>query len=178
MKSIQKKDIVWVLLLGLVVSALLRLFIFDVFIVKGDSMTPTIHNGDVVFISKLAYARKTPQRGDIIVVIPRNVAEKIIKRVIALPEERVEILDNRVVIKKDRTDTGEVLKEEYLELPDTPDVQKTVLNIDPREYFVLGDNRYMSTDSRELGPIDDWKIKGKVMFAINLRKLYFKPFYK
>lgn len=176
MKNINRKDIFSVIIVGVVVSILLRLFIFDVFIVKGDSMTPTIQDGDVVFINKTAYAFSTPKRGDIIVVIPRELGKKILKRVIGLPGERVEILENRVVIKKDRTDIGEVLREEYLDLPDTPDVGKTVLNIDPREYFVLGDNRYMSIDSRELGPVDDWKIKGKVIFDFNFRKLSFKPF--
>ena len=176
MKSIQKKDIVTVVLIGLFISIVLRLFVFDVFIVKGNSMVPTIQSGDVVFIHKLAYAFGAPRRGDIIVAIPRTMREMVIKRVVALPGERVEILHNRVVIKKDRTDTGEVLKEEYLSLPDTPDVGETVLNLDPEEYFVLGDNRYLSTDSRELGPIDGWKIKGKVVFDLNFRKLSVKPF--
>jgi signal peptidase I len=156
-----------------IVAVFIRLFIIDSFVVKGDSMAPTILDGDYVFINKLAYEWNDPQRFDIIVTIPRLIKLKILKRIVALPDERLEISEGNVVIKKERTDAGTTLEEPFLEFKDTPlrTASSTVIKLDPYEYFVMGDNRYVSIDSREIGPIDLTKVKGKVFLAFSLKRL-------
>ena len=157
---------------------LLRLFVMDSFIVRGDSMAPTVLNYDYVFINKLAYRfGNEPKRGDLVVLANQNTKQKhIIKRVIALPKERIVIENGGVRIKESRDENGVVLQEEYLTLPNTPAVGVIYINLDPQEYFVLGDNRQISIDSRVLGPINKWEIKGEVFLVIQFTKFWFKLF--
>jgi len=171
------KPIVNILIVVVVSAIFIRLFVLDSFIVKGDSMAPAILAGDYVFINKLAYNKfvgREPHRAEIIVAEPRGIDKEIIKRVIALPEERIQFESGKIVIKNSREDSGIELVESYLDLYGTPPIRQTELNIDPFEYFVLGDNRYGSTDSRELGPIDRWSIKGKVFFVFRIKSLAWK----
>jgi signal peptidase I len=140
-------------------------------------MAPTVLSGDFVFVNKLAYVGGIePERGDIIIAIPRVLPQKVVKRVIGLPGERFEILNERIVIKNSRTDEGITIDESYLEFPNTPEVGKVKTTIDPGEYFVLGDNRNVSIDSRELGMIDRWDIKGKVFGAISFKRFKYIGF--
>ena len=157
---------------------LLRFFVIDSFIVRGDSMAPTILSGDYVLINKFAYRfDNEPQRGDLMVLAAPSTQQKhIIKRIIALPGERIVIENGAVRIKESRDQNGEVLQEEYLALPNTPAIGITYINLDPQEYFVLGDNRQISIDSRVLGPINKWEIKGKVFLAFQLSGFKLKKF--
>lgn len=147
-----------------------RLFLIDSFLVAGDSMAPAILPNDYVFINKFAYRfNKAPQREDIVILTsPKIDNEYIIKRVIALPRERIVIENGTIYIKDSREGIARVLEEQYLAIPDTPAIGITYINMDPQEYFVLGDNRQMSIDSRELGSINKWEIKGKVFLAIRI----------
>lgn len=171
-----KSKLFSVLIVALIITALLRTFVFEGFIVLGDSMEPSIHPGDYVFINKLAYLRKEPVRGDIIVVNPRDQDLKIIKRVIGLPGDRLSIEDGKIVIRQNRFDAGEVLVESYVSNSETGSNGITVIKIDPKEYFAMGDNRSVSIDSRELGPVDSWDIKGKVIGAFNLKNFKYRRF--
>lgn len=148
----------------------IRQFVFEGFFVSGDSMAPTILSGDFVLVNKLAYRGSQPERFDIVVAIPRVYPGKVVKRIIGLPYEWFMIENNRVVIKNSRTEKSVNLDESYLEFPDTPEVGKTRTNIDPYEYFTLGDNRKVSIDSRELGMIGDDNIKGKVFGVISFKR--------
>lgn len=168
--------IVSVVVVVLIVVAIIRTFVFETFFVQGDSMAPTILSGQLVFVNKLAYLWSEPKRTDIVVAIPRVYPGRVIKRVIGLPGEWFSIENERIVIKNSRTDEGVNLDENYLSLPNTPEVGITKRNIDPKEYFALGDNRAVSIDSRELGPIDLWSIKGKVFGSFDFRTLQFKGF--
>ena len=155
----------------------MRIFIVDSFIVQGDSMSPAIQSGDYVFINKMSYRFHEPMRGDIIVAKPRSAqGHQIIKRVIALPSEIIEISSTTIRVKNDRIDEGEALSEPYLALPTNPSVGINKINVDPYEYFVLGDNRYASIDSRELGSINKWDIKGVVFFVFRFKDFSFKLF--
>lgn len=150
----------------LVIVAIVRVLFVDTFTVKGDSMSPTINNGDYVVINRLAYAFSEPKRGDIVVVRPRDSMMKILKRVIGLPGERVVFDRNKIIVKKDRNDEGKILQEIYLTGDTTKYNSESFYDvIDPYEYFVLGDNRDVSIDSRRLGPIDKWSVKGKVVYV-------------
>ncbi len=163
MEMTTKTKIASVLLIAFICTLFIRVFVLEGFIVNGDSMMPTINSGDYVFINKLAYWGREPARGDIIVAIPRTFPNKVIKRIIGLPGERFHIENNKVVISEDRTDPGVILTEIYLASSTTPAVGTTLIQLDPEEYFALGDNREVSIDSRELGPLDKWDIKGKVL---------------
>ena len=132
----------------------------------GDSMNPVVRNGDVVLIDRIVYNATAPRRGDIIVFKPKG-NENVhyyTKRIIGLPGEDIEIIENRVYID------GEKLDEEY-ETTDIDDVgivdEKMRLGED--EYFVLGDNRASSEDSRnaDVGNVKREYIYGKAWFVLS-----------
>jgi signal peptidase I len=175
-KTFSRKNLLSVALISFIAVALIRLFVFEAFFVQGESMSPTIESGEFVLVNKLAYVWGEPERGDIIVAVPRVYPGRVVKRVIGLPGEWFSIENEKVVIKNSRTEESVNLDEVYLKFPDTPEVGKTKTNIDPQEYFALGDNRKMSVDSRELGLIDHWDIKGKVFGAINIKSFKYKGF--
>jgi len=172
----RRSKIFSVLVVAFICAALIRTFVFEGFIVVGDSMEPTIKSGDYVLVNKLAFLWSEPQRGDIIVARPRDMKQKVVKRVIGLPGERFSIEEDKVVIKTSRTDSGEVLVEAYLASATTPPTGTTLTNIDPEEYFALGDNRQVSIDSRELGAIDRWDIKGRVFGRLRFSGPLFSAF--
>jgi signal peptidase I len=121
--------------------------------VNGSSMEPTLHNGQYLIISKIAYWVRPPERGDIIVLRPPgDVGEDYIKRVIGLPGERIEVRDGKVWVD------GVLLDEPYISnLPDYPESW----DLGEGEYVVLGDNRNNSDDSHKWGPLARESIVGK-----------------
>ena len=132
----------------------------------GDSMKPVLENGDVVLVNRVIYNATKPKRGDIIVFKPKgnNNVHYYIKRVIALPGETVEMKDNSVYID------GEKLEEEYQTtiIEDTGYLTDKIV-LDEDEYFVLGDDRQNSEDSRhtEVGNVKRMDIYGKAWFIIS-----------
>lgn len=177
MKSLNIKQIFQVFLTIAITVVIIRTFFVDSFIVKGDSMAPTILSGDYVFVDKFFHHFMAFKRKDIIVVRPRSVSSRIIKRIIGLPEERVEIADGKIAIKNNRQDAGIILSENYLDLLATPSIGITTMQLDPKEYFILGDNRYVSIDSRELGPVDEWNIEGRVFLVLKSKYFYLSFFF-
>lgn len=163
----KKRKFLIVLIISFVVSALIRTFIVEGFYVSGDSMYPTIKNGEYVFVNKAAFWFRDPSRGEIIVAIPRTYPGRVIKRIIGMPGERLSIENKKIIIRYNRQDEGNLLDESYIGEANTPEVGITRIIIDPKEYFAMGDNRAVSIDSRELGPIDLWSIKGKAFATIN-----------
>lgn len=171
-----RKNILAVTIIAFLFVLFIRVFVFETFLVRGDSMSPTIMSGQLVFVDKLAYIRSEPKRGDIVIAVPRVHPGRVVKRVIGLPGEWFSIENGTIVIKDSRTDEGVKLDEKYLKLPYTPEVGTTRTNLDPEEYFALGDNREVSIDSRELGPIDLWDVKGKVVGVFDFGTLRYKAF--
>lgn len=165
------KQSLQLLLVVLLTGIALRIFVIDSFVVKGNSMAPLVLENDYVFVNKFAYAfGNEPERNDIIVSKFRTENPNAIKRVIGLPRERVEITPEKITVKKSRDDAGTTLAEDaYLALANFPLNGTTTVFIDPEEYFILGDNRMVSTDSRELGPVDKWDIAGKVVLVFRAR---------
>lgn len=155
-----------------IIFLLIRLFFIQPFLVEGESMWPTLNNGDYIIAEKLSYKLKEPQRGDIIVFHPPQTqfsdSNKIyIKRIIGLPFETVEIKNGKVYIYNSKHPEGIELKEPYLPKDFfTLGWQKRQLGKD--EYFVLGDNRgpNKSSDSREWGPVLKNKIIGKAIIRL------------
>ena len=132
----------------------------------GDSMNPVLKNGDVVLVNRVVYNAKRPKRGDIIVFKPKGNENShyYIKRIIGLPGETVEILENRIYID------GEKLEEAY-ETTDIHDVGivSGEMKLGDDEYFVLGDDRENSEDSRtaDIGNVKRAYIYGKPWFILS-----------
>ena len=160
-----------------ILAIFVRIFIVDSFIVQGDSMAPTILSGDYIFINKYAYRFENPRRGDIIVVHPKALERShIIKRIVALPGEIIEITKNKIQVKISRNGQNTTIDEPYLTSMGTPEIGINKINLDPQEYFVMGDNRYASIDSRELGSMDSWDIKGRVFVLFRYKGFVLKLF--
>jgi signal peptidase I len=143
----------------------IRYFLVQPFYVKGASMEPNFYDHEYLIIDEIGYRFEEPQRGEIIVFrYPNDPSEFFIKRIIGLPGETVEVLDNKVVIYNTEYPNGFVLDEsEYLS-PTTETTGRKRTTLNSGEYFVLGDHREASMDSRAFGPIDRSKIIGRVWF--------------
>jgi len=151
-------------LIALVIVLPIRYFLFQPFIVKGESMAPNFESGDYLIVDEISYRLSEPERGDVIVFdYPKDTTQRFIKRVIGLPGETVDIANREVRIIKDGESA--VLEETYL-----PGNLKTYGNVNVAlgadEYFVLGDNREYSFDSRAWGVVPRKDIIGKAFLRI------------
>jgi signal peptidase I len=127
--------------------------------VLGSSMVPTLADGDRVFLNRFSYLVETPRRGDIVAVDVPDYDGMCVKRIIALPGESVQIYDNRVIIN------GKSLDEPYLDrgvVTTSGALSTNTYQVAPNCYFVLGDNRGDSLDSREFGAVARTWIRGRV----------------
>lgn len=149
-------------IISLVIILPIRYFIIQPFFVLGASMEPNFKNGDYLIINEISYRLNKPARGDVIVFkYPNNPSQYYIKRVIGLPGEIITISDEKIVIKNKENPDGFTLKESYLPNIGTNGNVSTTLGFD--EYFVLGDNRGASSDSRIWGPLKEKFIVGKAL---------------
>ncbi len=168
MKSVV--SFLWELVKIGVVAALivvpLRVYVFQPFLVKGDSMVPNFHNGDYLIIDELSYRFRSPERGEVIVLkFPYDPSQRFIKRIVGLPGEAIEIKDGKVVVYHTDSKEAFVLDEVgYLGSLQTPGSVKVQLKED--EYFVLGDNREFSSDSRSWGPLGTKYIVGRMLWRV------------
>lgn len=139
----------------------IRYFLFQPFIVSGQSMEPNFHHGDYLIIDEISLRFRELKRGEVVVFkYPRNPSQRYIKRIIGLPGEKVQIEDGKVRIN------GKVL-EENAYLPAEIQTEGILeLQLSDNEYFVLGDNRYASSDSRRWGPLPKKNIIGRVLFRL------------
>jgi signal peptidase I len=152
------REIVETVLFTLVIYALVRTFVFENYRVVGRSMETTLENDQFLVVSKLDYRLHDPQRGDIIVFRdPRAEDRKLIKRVIGLPGDVVEITNGTVRIN------GHPLDEPYITSPGR--YSEAAVTVPEGQYFVLGDNRNNSSDSHAWGTITRDLIVGKAWFS-------------
>lgn len=168
-------EIAKVFLLALVIIMPIRVFLFQPFFVQGASMEPTFDNNQYLIINELGYKQteidnlftirpfKEIQRQTVVVFrFPKNRSQFFIKRVIGLPGEKVEIKDGKVTIFNGENPDGSILDESaYLSGVKTQGDLTITLKND--EYFVMGDNRAFSSDSRSWGPIKKADVVGKVL---------------
>lgn len=152
-----------IIVIALLIVVPIRYFLFQPFIVRGDSMIPNFENNDYLLIDELSFRLRDPQRGEAIVFRPPNNNSSLyIKRVIGLPYETVKVSNGNILIIQNRESF--VLDESnYL-----PKITKTTGNIEvflgEDEYFVLGDNRDFSSDSRIFGIVSGKSIVGRAFF--------------
>lgn len=141
---------------------IVRHYLVQPFLVSGESMVPNFQNGDYLLIDELTYRLRAPERGEILVFkFPGNESTYFIKRIIGLPGERLRIENNKITVYNQSHPNGVVLNEDYLPKNDiTSDTQDVTLGKD--EYFMMGDNRPASYDSRRWGPLPRKDIIGLV----------------
>lgn len=164
MKKIVKELYPYVLIILIVV--VIRTFIITPVIVSGDSMKPNLNNGELLLVRKIGYNSSTINRFDIVVIKVENEdgkEEEIIKRIIGLPGEHITYKNNKLYI-------NEELIEQNYNFRDTNDFNLeeicTCNSIPESKYLVLGDNRPISKDSRNIGLIDESDIIGKAIVRI------------
>ncbi|MFH1536623.1 MAG: signal peptidase I [Patescibacteria group bacterium] len=176
------KKFVWevakVVVISLAIIIPIRYFVVQPFYVKGASMEPNFYDYEYLIIDELSYRFNDPARGEVIVLKdPRNTRQYFIKRIIGLPGETVEVKDGEIKINNDDFEESKLLDEMfYLENIKTGGDIKVKLEAD--EYFILGDNRSASLDSRVFGAINEDEIIGRVWLRAwpFTRVKHFEPF--
>ena len=153
---------VWLrdLIISLAISAFIIVFIYQPVKVEGTSMMPSLEDQERIFVNKFVYRLEPISRGDIVVFrYPRDPSKSYIKRVIGVAGDRIRIDGGQVYVN------GEALDEDYVPpaYDDARSFPETV--VPPHTYFVLGDHRSMSSDSREFGPVNQTSIYGKAVFG-------------
>lgn len=172
-------ELIKIVVISLVIIIPIRYFLVQPFYVKGASMEPNFYDHEYLIIDEISYRFREPARGDIIVFrYPKNPQEYFIKRIVALPGEKIQIKDGHVYIYNSEHLDSFVLGEPYLsESTKTYSLTEDIISLGEKEYFILGDNRNSSKDSRSFGPVNRSFITGRVILRgwpfsrINLFKL-------
>jgi signal peptidase I len=148
------------LVISVAISAFIILFLYQPVRVEGTSMLPVLEDQDRLFINKIAYHMGDIHQGDVVVFqYPRDHTKSYIKRVIALPGDDVRIDHGQVYVN------GTRLKEPYVPQRYSDERSQPDMVLLPHQYFVMGDHRSISSDSRDFGPVDRDLIYGKAVFV-------------
>jgi signal peptidase I len=148
------------LVVSVVVSAFIIIFLYQPVRVEGTSMLPMLEDQDRLFINKLAYRVGDIQRGDVVVFLyPHDHEKSYIKRVVALPGDTLRIDHGQVYVN------GDKIAEPYVPPRFEDDRSQPEMTVPVHQYFVMGDHRSISSDSRDFGPVDRNLIYGKAAFV-------------
>lgn len=141
-----------------------RIFIAQPFVVSGNSMFPTFRNGEYLIVDELSKYVGEYRRGDVVIIrYPQDPSKYFIKRVIGLPGETVSIRNGTVTISGGTLDAPILLEEPYVKNAKSDAIER---ELDGSEYFVMGDNRAQSSDSRYWGPVPDRLMDGKALIRL------------
>lgn len=152
------------LLAGVTIAAV-RALIFMPFYVKGASMEPNFFDKEYLIVEEVSYRLRAPERGEVIVFkYPENPKEYFLKRIIGLPGERVKVSEGKITIYNAEHPEGVILDEPYLPDDLLTSGDKTFVPLTEDQYFVMGDNRPNSYDSRRFGAVDKSLVVGRVFF--------------
>jgi signal peptidase I len=161
-------DLVKFAIIALLVVIPIRTFIAQPFIVSGSSMVPTFQNGQYLIVDEISYRLHEPKRGDVIVFkYPKDTSLYFIKRIIGVPGENVHIEGSTITIKNKENPEGFVLDESYVK---NRSENKIDITLGANEYYVMGDNRSASSDSRVWGTLPRDLIVGRAylrLFPLN-----------
>ena len=170
----------------LVLALIIRYFAIQPFIVDGNSMVPNYHDKEYLLAEKVSYLVSQPKRGDVVVFrFPKDPSVNYIKRIIGLPGETVKIKDDQITIINSAHPEGLILNETYIpkdSLTEVGNADGYEKKLNDNEYFVLGDNRQHSSDSREWEVLPKANLLGRAWVSIaklgnensNLPQFYFK----
>jgi len=153
---------VWLrdLVISLAISAFIIVFLYQPVKVEGTSMMPSLEDQERIFVNKFVYRLEPIERGDIVVFrYPRDPSKSYIKRVIGVAGDRVRIDGGQVYVN------GQGIDEDYVPPAYADDRSFPEVTVPPNSYFMLGDHRSMSNDSRDFGPVKDSFIYGKAVFG-------------
>lgn len=155
-------ELTQVVLVSLAIIIPIRYFLVQPFYVKGASMEPSFFDKEYLIIDEISYRFREPERGDIVVFrYPLDPNQFFIKRIIGLPGEKIRINDGQITIFNSKSLEGQILDESpYLDHVFTVGEKTITLKAD--EYYLLGDNRNSSLDSRVFGPVKNKLIIGRV----------------
>lgn len=154
-------DIAQIVIVSAAIILPIRYFLIQPFYVKGASMEPNFYDHEYLIVDELTYRLRAPERGEIVVFrYPRDPSQYFIKRIVGLPGETIEVARGHVVVYNDTYPNGIILEESYLDDTSTEGKKKVTLGAD--EYYLLGDNRDESLDSRSFGPVQDTFLIGRV----------------
>ncbi len=163
-KSILKEVILFLIIVfGVVIP--FRTLVAEPYLVEGTSMDPTFHTKDYLIVDKLTYRFKNPERGSVIVFnFPKDPNRKFIKRIIGLPNETISIQDGIITVTNMENPNGIKLNQDYITRPKLESMYPYTLG--PDEYFVMGDNRSDSWDSREWGAVKSRFLLGRPIIRL------------
>ena len=158
-------SIVRIIIISLAIVLPIRYFIAQPFIVRGSSMEPNFADREYLVIDEVSFFFREPRRGEAIVFrLPQGPHQFLIKRVIGLPGETVLIKSGRVTVVNAREPAGRALEESYLDPSRAPTYPDMEVTLGPEDYFVMGDNRLASSDSRVWGWLPRNFIVGRAVF--------------
>jgi signal peptidase I len=148
------------LIISLAISAFIIIFLYQPVKVEGTSMMPSLDDQERIFVNKFVYRLEPIQRGDIVVFrYPRDPSKSFIKRVIGVAGDHIRIEDGQVFLN------GNLLDEDYVPRAYEDERSYPEVVVPSNNYFVLGDHRTMSNDSRDFGPVNASFIYGKAVFG-------------
>ena len=151
-------------MIALIIVIPVRVLVAEPFVVSGNSMVPTFENANYLIVDKLSYKLSEPQRDDVVVFkYPKDQTKFFIKRIIGLPNEIVDIKGSAVTITNESDKTGFTLKEPYVKNIGN---NNTHFELKTDEYFVMGDNRSGSSDSRYWGAVKKDLIVGRAFLRL------------
>lgn len=155
-------ELIRIVVIAFVIMVVFRIFVAEPFVVSGSSMVPNFHNKEYLVVDKLSYRFNEPVRGDVVVFkYPKDTSQYFIKRIIGLPNEKVQIDGGRVKVFNDQYPDGIVIEEPYLPSDDATFGKSDIVSLGSSEYYVLGDNRLASSDSRVWGILPEQNIVGR-----------------
>jgi signal peptidase I len=175
------KETIFIVVLSLAVVLPIRAFIAQPYIVSGASMDDTFHNGNYLIVDEISYRFEEPKRGEVIVFkvpqaglalqnLPENKTVYYIKRIIGLPGEKIQVRGDSIKIFNEQNPEGIILEEPYINLENLLNSPLIDLNreitLGDEEYFVMGDNRHNSSDSRIWGALPRENIIGKAFIRL------------
>ncbi len=172
-------EVTQTIIIAVVAVFLVRTFVAQPFLVSGQSMEPTFHDGNYLLIDEIAYRVREPERGEVVVFrYPGDHRSYYIKRIIGLPGERVMIKSGRMTVTN--VEGNDVVLDEPYVMPG-PLAGDVDMKLNPGSYFVMGDNRGFSYDSRSWGPLEQSDIIGLVrvrLWPVNQVMAFSAPIYQ